>query len=375
MSQKNGRNRILIATGGTGGHLFPAQALAREFSKAHPDSEILFVGKGLGSNRCFLRSEFSFQEVSSASLSFKKNFVSSFLAILRGIKQSYKILKEYDPSIVIGFGSFYSFPTLVASLFKKVPFVLFEPNAEAGKVNRLFSRWAKVTAIQFSGVAEKLKGKILEVQVPLWQKEDQVSLSQEEARSYFYLDPAKTTLLVFGGSQGAAAINQLFLQAAKNMHKSDSDFQIIHIAGDSEKADELRKEYERSGILACVKPFEDRMNLAWRAASLVVCRAGAASLAEQIAFEVPGILIPYPYAADDHQKKNALFMETCVKGAVHIPQMQLTSEALGKKIQDLLCPEKKCLEKMRLAMGSFKMQENKMSFVSLVDEVLCSKKL
>ncbi|NNM43136.1 MAG: hypothetical protein HKM07_02185, partial [Chlamydiae bacterium] len=118
-----------------------------------------------------------------------------------------------------------------------------------------------------------------------------------------------------------------------------------------------------------------RMNLAWRAASLVVCRAGAASLAEQIAFEVPGILIPYPYAADDHQKKNALFMETCVKGAVHIPQMQLTSEALGKKIQDLLCPEKKCLEKMRLAMGSFKMQENKMSFVSLVDEVLCSKKL
>jgi len=368
---KTADKKVLIATGGTGGHLFPAQALARSLIKTG-SIDVLFAGKGLGSNRCFHKQEFPFEEISSASLMTSKpsKLLTSSFTIAKGIKQSLSLIKKFDPDLVMGFGSFYSFPLICAALMKKVPYVLFEPNAEAGKVNRLFSKWAEVTAIQFAGVAEKLSGEILEVSVPLWEKEERKSITEEEARACFCLDPKKTTILVFGGSQGAAFINNMFIQAVPNLWKLHKDFQVIHIAGDQDQADMLRRSYDVLGIPASVKTFEERMNLAWRAASFVICRAGAASLAEEIAFEVPGILIPYPYASDDHQRKNAQFMEEHVRGAVHLSQSYLTPEILLEAIKNLVDPVKKELERMRLAIADFKASERKAELTSVIQQIL-----
>lgn len=365
------KHKILIATGGTGGHLFPAQALARALIQKG-GHDVLFAGKGLGSNRCFHKDEFPYHEISSAPINTSdlKKFSVSSIAIAKGLFQSTALIHRFDPDLVIGFGSFYSFPLLCAATFRKIPFVLFEPNAKAGKVNRLFSRWAKATAIQFAGVANSLKGKIFEVSVPLWEKEERKSMTEEEARSYFCLAPSKLTILVFGGSQGASSINQLFAISSQRLFHANFDFQVIHIAGDAHQAEKLRRFYEKEGIPACVKSFEDRMNLAWRAASIVICRAGAASLAEQIAFEVPGILIPFPYAADDHQKKNAHFMQDVVGGAICLTENYLTPELLLQHIRELIDPERNLIDIMKRAISEFKTKENKKDLIQIVEQIL-----
>lgn len=356
------KRKILIAAAGTGGHLFPAQAFAEELK----DSEILFVGGGLSSNRCFQKELFPFQEISTSPLR-KKGLalIKSLWAIVKGVKQSFKILREFQPSVVVGFGSFHSFPMLLAALCKRVPIVLFESNSEPGIVNRLFSRWAVASATQFALASKKLSGKVVEVRMPLWKKEGSAS-SIEEARAYFSLDPHKKTLLVFGGSQGAASINNFFCESAAELAIAGKEFQVIHIAGNEKSAESARRMYARLGIPACVKEFENRMSLAWRAASLVVCRSGAATLSEQIAFEVPGILIPYPYATEGHQRKNAQFMEKQVGGAMTLLETDLDAQKLKKMIEELIDPSKSRLEQMSEAMRRFKSREERGSLSALV---------
>jgi UDP-N-acetylglucosamine--N-acetylmuramyl-(pentapeptide) pyrophosphoryl-undecaprenol N-acetylglucosamine transferase len=131
-------------------------------------------------------------------------------------------------------------------------------------------------------------------------------------------------------------------------------FQVVHLAGNNERADALRQEYFLQGIPCCVKGFEERMTEAWTAADLVICRAGAATLAEQIAFEVPGILIPFPYASEQHQKKNALFMETRVQGGYCLPEDALEPRVLSEKIGSLLDGEKAMLQQLQNNIRTFK---------------------
>lgn len=361
------KHKVLIAAGGTGGHLFPAQALAQELLKKKEQIEILFVGGGLGTNRCFRKEEFSFTEIFAATPYLKNGaFLRSLWTIFKGVVQSFKIIAKFHPQVVIGFGSYHAFPLLVAAYFKKIPIILFEPNSAPGKVNRLFSRAAVWSAVQFAQAAKSLKGKIFEVNMPLWEKEGMSGAGVEESRAYFCLDASKLTFLVFGGSQGAASINRLFSEAVSLFGARQKDFQVIHFTGKLASAEEVRRTYARLGISACVKEFEDRMHLAWRAASLVICRSGAATLSEQTAFGVPGILIPFPYAADDHQKKNALFMEHQVGGAIHLNESEATPEKLCALMQTLLDPSKNRLGQMREKMRAFKNQQQKQNLSTLV---------
>ena len=358
------KNKILIAAGGTGGHLFPAQALAQELLKKQEGVELLFAGGGLSTNRCFQKDTFPFEEIFAATpyLTKKGSFFRSLWTIVKGIRQSFAILSKFRPSLVVGFGSYHAFPLLVAAVFKKIPIMLFEPNSAPGKVNRLFSRKAVVSAVQFAQAADQLSGKIVEVNMPLWEKEGVKGVSIEEARAYFSLDATKLTFLVFGGSQGAVSINQLFAEAISLFAGQHKDFQVIHFTGKQSSAEEARRVYARLGIPACVKEFEDRMYLAWQAASLVICRSGAATLAEQAAFEVPGILIPYPYATDDHQMKNALFMENQVGGAVHLSEADSTPEKLCALMHDLL----NRLQPMRENMHAFKTLKQKQNLSNII---------
>jgi UDP-N-acetylglucosamine--N-acetylmuramyl-(pentapeptide) pyrophosphoryl-undecaprenol N-acetylglucosamine transferase len=353
--------KILIATGGTGGHIFPAQALASELLEK--DYELLFAGGGLGSNRYFNRGRFPFSQVASAT-PLKGNPFKSLFRIGKGIKQSLKLIDKFQPDMVVGFGSFYSFPVLAAARWRKIPIILFEPNAIPGKVNRLVSKWALLSAVQFSEAGNQLSGNIIEVKMPVGEKKQ---LNPDVARDYFYLDHQSFTFLVFGGSQGAESINRLFSQTILKVI-APTAFQVIHITGKTDSAELIRRQYEAAGIRACVKAFEERMDLAWSAADAVVGRSGAASIAELIKFEVPGILVPFPQAADDHQTKNALFIEKEVGGAITCPESSLTSELLKPLLEKLMLPAE--LKKMKSAIASFKQDHRKKELSTVIGDIL-----
>jgi UDP-N-acetylglucosamine--N-acetylmuramyl-(pentapeptide) pyrophosphoryl-undecaprenol N-acetylglucosamine transferase len=358
--------KILIAAGGTGGHLFPAQALAHELLKKG-DVALLFVGGDLSSNRCFQRDRFSFREISTSTpyLIKRDGFFRSLWRIVRGIGESFRIITSFRPDVVVGFGSYHAFPLLIAAFFRRVPMVLFEPNSIPGKVNRLFSRVARASAVQFFSAASLLHGKAVEVDMPIWQR-DEEAVSVQEARAYFGLHPDKFTFLVFGGSQGAVSINHLFSEALPLILSKYRDFQVIHFTGNEKSAERFRETYARLSVPACVKGFEERMYCAWRAPHLVICRSGAATVAEHIFFEMPALLIPYPHAADDHQRHNALFMEKQVGGALLFKEDSTDPEKLSAVIQELLDPSKNRLEQMRAQICHFKTLKRRESLSNLV---------
>jgi UDP-N-acetylglucosamine--N-acetylmuramyl-(pentapeptide) pyrophosphoryl-undecaprenol N-acetylglucosamine transferase len=356
------RSRVLIATGGTGGHVFPAQALAKELKEK--GFEILFVGGKLNTNRYFKRGVFAHREISSATFSKASSF-RALWHIGKGVWESFKILREFSPDLVIGFGSFYAFPILMAAKLKRSPMVLFESNAIPGKVTRLFSPSAVMTAVQFSEAIRQLKGTCIEVKMPTGERK---RTEAAVARDYFYLSPERFTFLVFGGSQGAQSINHFFSEAIGLIEKARDQFQVIHVAGQSESAEIVRRKYEHLGIRSCVKVFEERMDLAWSAANLVVCRSGAATVAEQIAFEVPGILIPFPKAADDHQTKNAIFVEKQVGGAITCKESSLDIPRLTAIMEHLL--EGTRIAEMRKAIAAFKQVDDKPDLCTLICKIL-----
>ena len=342
-------HKVLITTGGTGGHIFPAQALATELYAK--DVNVLFVGGGLGKNRYFKRETYFYVEVASSPLS-KSNIFKALWNICKGVVQSLKAISKYKPNLVVGFGSFYSFPVLVAAKLKKIPIILFEPNAIPGKVNRLFSRWALLSTLQFKEAALLMKGKCLEVKMQVPGKKTE----KGEAREYFYLDPQRFTFLVFGGSQGAESINNLFSQAAGSLDLEKNTFQVIHITGKTESAEQVRTLYASQGIHSCVKAFEEQMEKAWSSADYVVCRSGAWTVAEQIAAGVPALFIPFPKATDNHQAINARIVEKR-GGAVTCEESQLNLETLGKLVNENIRPQ--CLDKMRASIASFKEEDKK----------------
>ena len=323
--------KVVLAVGGTGGHLHPAVALSKEFSETN---DVLFVGGGLSDNPFIKKGEIHFVSITSSPLS----GVLSPLKILKGVIESLKALKKTD--VVVGFGSYHSLPVLLAALIKRVPVFLYESNIFPGKVIRLLSRFAVCTGVQFEKAKKKIVGKSECIQTPM---KFAKKVSRDEALAYYGLDPLKKVVLVFGGSQGSLFINRAVSALKQTVIANKGavvDFQIVHITGkeragvlketiaknktenETENEAESKTEYEKGSecdssiqdIKVVQKSYEDKMHMAWSASDVVIARSGALSIAEMIHFEIPSILIPYPYAADDHQKKNALYIQDVVKG-------------------------------------------------------------
>lgn len=315
--------RVLIATGGTGGHLFPAQAAAKELK----DCDILFAGHKLQDSPFFDRAS-AYREIASSN---KRPFT-----LLKGIWQSIKLVIQYKPDVVVGFGSFHSFPVLLAAAIFGKKIVLFEANCSFGKVNKFFSPFAKKIALQFpiDNVGKKA------VYVPLlpWNLKC-AKLEQSQARLSYGLKPDLFTILVFGGSQGAKFINETFCAAAKLL---DFPFQVLHFTGKEDPT-------IRYDVPAVVKPFEKEMVLAYAAADMAVCRCGAGTTAELIRFSLPSLLIPYPYAYN-HQKKNGEFLKD---GARILLQEKADPRTLSLEIKKV----KEELQIQRDALKNLKMPE------------------
>lgn len=322
--------KILITAGGTGGHLYPAQALAEKLLKDPSAADVLFVAGGLGKSRYFDRSRFSFQEVACSPLLSRNPFrcAKGFKDLVQGARESIKILKAYRADVVVGFGSYYTIPILIAARWLQIPIILHEANSIPGRANRWLSRLADYVGVHFPHTSSFFKDKAIEVGLPLRAGYHIEAVCRKEALAYYGLTSERKTVLVCGGSQGARAINLLLEKSFPVLKRLD--LQVIHFTGDPKKADELAALYAAHQISANVKPFESNMQFAWRAADLLIGRSGASTIAESIQFEVPGILIPYPFATDNHQEKNADFLVEVVKGGVKRVEGNLTAELLEK---------------------------------------------
>lgn len=367
------KRKIIFAVGGTGGHLYPAQALARQMRDGASSTQVLFMGTGLSNSRYFCAREFPSIDIESATV-FGKKFIHLFTALrrlLKGMWKSARYLKKEKPDLVIGFGSFHAFPVLFGALINGIPIVLFESNVIPGRVIRYFSRFAKFTAVHFKKAGEHLKGSVVETEMPIWDRDRLSESNREEAARYFGLRSDLTTLLVFGGSQGARSINRLFCEAMQNW-PGRPFFQVIHLTGDVASCHDALLCYRRLGIPALVKVFEDRMPLGWRMADLAICRSGAATMAELLAYRVPAVLVPYPHAADNHQMQNACVFVSEIKGAVLLPESKLNAESLRGELQELLKNHEASLKKMRESIVDFQEQSKRRILSDILKEILNS---
>ncbi len=360
MGSKGG---IILAAGGTGGHLFPAQALARKILEERPGVELLFAGTGLSTSRYFDREEFNYCDLPSAS-----PFVGGFWrrmkalpALVRGVLQAVGLLRREKPDLVVGFGSFHAFPVLAAAWLLKLPIILFEPNIFPGRVNRLFAPAARLCAVQFAETSPHLGRAVQLVAAPT---SCSVCSDRAAARQFFGLQPDRFTLLIFGGSQGAASLNQLMKELAALRPELLNAMQLIHLAGQPAAAEEMVAAY--AGLpLVSVRSFEQRMDLAYAAADLALCRAGAATVAELVAFEVPSLLVPYPHGSDRHQHANAAALERQGCAKVELEET-LTVEKLALCLKEL---QEGGLQRMRTALAILKQEQRHATLWDLVREV------
>ncbi|MBS0623701.1 MAG: undecaprenyldiphospho-muramoylpentapeptide beta-N-acetylglucosaminyltransferase [Verrucomicrobia bacterium] len=310
------RKRIILSAGGTGGHLFPAQALAQALQ---PYAEVLFVASGLGTNQFFDKQLYAYEEIATATFSLSQPWqvLRGGVSICQGTCSALRILKRFAPDLVIGFGSFHTVPILMASLIRRLPFMLHEQNLVPGRVNRFFSPYAQLTALTFSATAQQFKGASQLVHMPCR------SQVEQDPWSYYGWQPGAPVLLVYGGSQGAQAINETVLNVAKQLQ----NYRVLHFIGKHGNPQQIKGVYQEHGITACVKQFEHRMDLALQIADVAICRAGASTVCELISYHVPAILIPYPYA-HHHQLHNAQHFTLEAQGGKILLQQDLDDKSL-----------------------------------------------
>jgi UDP-N-acetylglucosamine--N-acetylmuramyl-(pentapeptide) pyrophosphoryl-undecaprenol N-acetylglucosamine transferase len=331
--------KLLIAGGGTGGHLFPGIAVAEEFLARDPANEVLFVGTERGVEARILPKLGYRLELIAASGIRGKNLFSQLKGIaglLYGYSQSRKILKAFQPDVVLGVGGYASAPVLLAARGLLLPRYIHEQNAIPGMTNKLLSRVALKTFISleesrrfFPGETTLLTGNPLRRQI-LGQVADKGGSLEPRTSN---LEPA-LHLLIFGGSLGAHSINMAMAAAAPLLAQSCGLLTITHQTGEKDVA-EVQSAYAKSGLKAEVVAFIDNMAAAYNQADLIICRAGATTIAEVTACGKPCIFIPFPHAVDDHQRRNA---EALLKSGAcfMLLERELAPERLARQIAELL---------------------------------------
>ena len=323
---------IVIAAGGTGGHLYPAVALAREFLHRDPSTNILFVGTVRGVESKVLAHEgFELAMINAKPVMGKGllDVVRGVLSVPVGIRQSLNILKQRRADLVIGVGGYTSPTMLVAAALKGIARVILEPNAYPGLANKVVAPFAQRIFLAFESAGTSFdRRKVRVVGTPirqefLLQPDNNASTKQDSQH-----------LLIFGGSQGAKAINSAVLEGLPLLNQRIPGLTITHQTGEGD-CERVSEAYRKMGVQAKVVPFLYDMPAVLRTADLVVARAGAMTIAELTACGKAAILIPLPTAIYDHQMKNARAMEAA-GGAIVLPQAELTGRKLGEMIETLL---------------------------------------
>lgn len=314
--------RVIISGGGTAGHVYPGVALAKALLKANADIGILYVGTAAGFEAGIVPKEgISFLPIESKGLPRKLSLkiISTVLSVGKGAREARRILKDYRPDVVVGMGAYVSLPILGVAALKNIPTIIHEQNAVPGMVNRMLSRITRVVATSFPGMENDVPSakKLVFTGNPI--REEVLKADHETAARRFQIDPKRKVLTVFGGSRGAQKINEAMIEAYDRWRNSDG-LQIIHATGKI-NYDHIRGAIERIStpedtLIYKAYPYIEQMGEAYSVSDLLVCRSGATTIAEITALGMPAILVPYPYATDNHQEKNAGRLEQFGAGTV-----------------------------------------------------------
>jgi len=337
--------KILIAGGGTGGHVFPGIAVAEELQRIQPNCEIVFAGTRRGlESQAVPEAGFRIRYLVTSGFPRRQWWLwpGAILANVIGFLQAIVLISTENPQAVLGTGGYVSGPVSFAAKLLGRPLILQEQNSIPGLANRMLARIADEVHLSFLEARPhfarkdhlKITGNPVRAHI--------LSGDKESALREFKLQPGKPVVFVFGGSLGAKRINEAALETMRRL-KGRVDVQFILQTGRPDY-DRARAVVEQEQLPAAVLPFVKKIHMAYAAADLVVCRAGAMTLAEIAVCGLPSILVPYPFAAHNHQQDNAANLAD--RGAaVMIPDAELTGERLAKDLAHLLA-DRQALSRM-----------------------------
>ncbi len=331
--------RVIIAGGGTGGHLFPGLAVAEELKQRNASTEVIFVGTEHGIEARvvpregypirFLRAE------GIVGVSPVKKIRAIFRAFLSTV-DSYRIIKTVKPDMVIGVGGYASGALVLVAHFMSIPTMILEQNSMPGLTNKILGKFVNSICVTYQESIsffprEKtfLTGNPVRLQV--------LKGSIESAYRLFSLEEGLFTIFTFGGSAGARSINTAMVDALNHLYDLKDQIQFFHQTGVRDY-ENVREAYRKAGFKGTITPFVYQMGEAYAVADIVVSRAGATTLAEITTLGKPSILVPYPYAAGNHQELNAKKLVE-IGAAKMIPDRELNGEALAASIRELYLNE------------------------------------
>ena len=326
--------RFVIAGGGTGGHLFPALAVGEVLLERGHEVLIFISEKDVDALATKDRTEFRFEKLPSIGL--PKFFSPAILGFLKRFNDSLtpcrRLYQKFQPHAVLGMGGFTSTAPILAGWMRKIPTFVHESNAIPGKANRLNARMTDAVLLGFEDCARYFPNSRFQVTGTPIRKSLTRRIPREEALAAFGLTPERKTLLIMGGSQGAHGVNEAAIKALPLL--KELPLQVIHLTGPNDEQ-VAAANYRREEIPAHVAAFCHQMEMAYSAADLALSRSGAASLSELSFFGIPSLLIPYPFAAENHQVLNAAIFAR--KGAaVVIEQDDVSVDAFAREIGALL---------------------------------------
>jgi UDP-N-acetylglucosamine--N-acetylmuramyl-(pentapeptide) pyrophosphoryl-undecaprenol N-acetylglucosamine transferase len=331
--------RLLIAAGGTGGHVYPGIAVAEEWRRRHPDSEVVFVGTARGlESTAVPKAGFTLRTIAARGIPRRIGFglVRAIVAAVQSVVQASSLLRDLRPHVVVVTGGYVSGPVGLVAKLRGIPVVVQEQNSVPGATNRWLNLIADEVHISFveSRNYFRRRNNLKVTGNPIRRS----LLRQDRTSAYesLHLDPTRSTLLVFGGSRGATSINRAFQDALPRLTRLQN-LQVLWQTGKDDAAAILERVRGLS-IPVHVVPYVDQMEKAYAVADLAVCRAGAMTIAELTACGVPAILIPYPHATHDHQTVNARGLAE--RGAAEVvSDAELTAEDLARRIIQLFQDE------------------------------------
>ena len=329
--------RVIISCGGSGGHLFPGIAVAQALRARGHETLLLISEKAIDATAAKDHPELAFATVPAIGMPRLASpkvipFAFKFWKTLRVTK---KIVRDFRADAVLGMGGFTCLAPALAGRKQGAKTFVHESNAIPGKANRLIARFCDVVLVGLADCAPFFPGKDTRVVGTPLRASMLAPVDKAAAYAFFGLDPAKKTLLIMGGSQGARGVNRALLESLPTF--DPATIQVLWLTGREDEA-EVRAAIAASGHQAFMEPFHPRLDLAYAIADLCLARSGASSLAELAHFGVATILIPLPTAAEDHQTRNAeVFARQ--EAAIHLKQADATTAILGPMVRDLLADD------------------------------------
>lgn len=340
--------KVLLSGGGTGGHIYPALALADRLKEINDNVEFLYIGTERGLESKVVRdAHIPFEPIKVEGFVRKLNKdgiiynTKSIFYFLNSLRKARKIIKEFQPDIVIGTGGYVCAPVLYQAAKLHIPTIIHEQNSVAGITNKFLARYVDKIAICFEEATEEFSkhdSKVVYTGNP--RAQEVASIEADNALSDLGLDSNKPTVIMFGGSRGAYELNQAFIKSYQNL--SNRPYQILFVPGSAnyssviEQIDKVYGNHEVYNIF--IEPYIDRMPQVFKEIDLVVSRSGATTLAELTALGLPSILIPSPNVTEDHQTKNAMSLVNH-DAAIMIKESDLNEELLVENIDKLMLDE------------------------------------